>query len=105
MDSTVVDRLYTEFSDLLTVLEKKDELSLRSVADDNFRKALLMAAASYFEKRMSEEVLNFTAAVTTETHVLTCLGRNKVISRQYHTWFDWKNKNINKFFYLFGKEF
>ena len=31
--------------------------------------------------------------------------RNKAIARQYHTWFEWTEKNANKFFALFGSEF
>ena len=31
--------------------------------------------------------------------------KNKAIARQYHTWFEWTDKNANKFFSLFGTEF
>ena len=105
MSATVVDRLHREFSDLVGVLESAGELSLRSVADDNLRKSLLMASASYFERRMTEAVLEFVAAVTADGHILTWLVRNKVVSRQYHTWFDWDKKNVNSFFGLFGVDF
>jgi hypothetical protein len=102
---TVVDRLHREFSDLLGVLESAGEPSLRSVADDNLRKSLLMASASYLERRMTEAVLEFVAAATAEDHILTWLVKNKVVSRQYHTWFDWEKKNANNFFGLFGVDF
>ena len=105
MSATVVDRLHREFSDLLSVLDTAGEPSLRSVADDSLRKALLMASASYFERRMTEAVLGFVAAVTADGHVLTWLVKNKVVSRQYHTWFDWDKKNANSFFGLFGINF
>jgi HEPN superfamily RiboL-PSP-like protein len=105
MTPTVVDRLHKEFSDLIRVLDLAGEVSLRSVADDIFRKALLMSAASFFERRMTESVLQFVVQVTAEDHVLTWLIRNKVVSRQYHTWFDWEEKNANNFFGLFGVEF
>lgn len=105
MSATVVDRLHAEFSDLLTVLDRMGEVSLRSVADDSFRKALLMAAASHFELRMKDIVLDFVSEVTSESHVLTWLVRNKAVSRQYHTWFNWESKNANSFFGLFGTNF
>jgi len=105
MGPTVVDRLHTDFSGLLAVLGTADKVSLRNVADENFRKALLMAAASYFERCMTDAVLDFVAEVTTEGHVLTWLIRNKAVSRQYHTWFNWEQKNVNSFFGLFGKAF
>ena len=55
--STVVDRLHESFAYLLAVLDDAGELSLRTVADENFRKSLLLAATSYFERRMTETVL------------------------------------------------
>lgn len=30
---------------------------------------------------------------------------NKAVSRQYHTWFQWKESNANSFFGLFEKDF
>ena len=59
MPSTVVDRLHEDFAGLLAVLDKAGEVSSRAVADENFRKSLLLAAASYFERRMTETVLSF----------------------------------------------
>jgi len=37
MGPTVVDRLHTDFSGLLAVLGTADKVSLRNVADENFR--------------------------------------------------------------------
>ena len=98
MDAPVVDRVHNEFSELLKVLDKMNEVSLRNTVDDNFRKLLLMAAASYFERRMTDAVLNFAAEITTEDHVLTYLIKKKAVSRQYHLWFDWDARNANRFF-------
>ena len=56
---TIVDRLYQNFADLLSALDNAGEVSLRTVADENFRKSLLLAVASYFERRMTETVLTF----------------------------------------------
>ena len=104
MHATAVDRLHEEFADLLTGLDAND-VSRRSVADDNFRKILLMAAASYFEKSLSDAVIHFAEGATAESHPLMWLVKNKAVSRQYHTWFDWDTKNANKFFRLFGESF
>ncbi len=43
MGSTVIDRLHTEFSDLLEVLDRAGEVSLHSVVDDNERIFALFA--------------------------------------------------------------
>ena len=105
MRETIVDGLHTEFSAILAYLEKNNEVSWRSVVDNNFRKIVLMAAASHFEQSMTNAVLNFAKQTTAENHPLTCLVKNKAVSRQYYTWFDWKQKNANKFFKLFGDDF
>ena len=106
MPSTVVDRLHESFAGLLSVLDDAGEVSLRTVADETFRKSLLLVAASYFERRMTESVLAFVEEVTNRNVPVTALVRNKAVSRQYHTWFDWDNgKNANSFFGLFGNDF
>lgn len=105
MTGTVVDRLHGEFSSLIAFLETASEVSLRSTADDNLRKALLLAAASHFETRMTDVVLLFVSKVTNQHQLITSLVRNKAIARQYHTWFTWDSKNANSFFAMFGQDF
>ncbi len=103
--STVVDQLHESFARLLSVLDDAGEVSLRTVADETFRKSLLLIAASYFERRMTESVLSFVEDVTNRNVPVTALVRNKVVSRQYHTWFQWEGANANSFFGLFGNDF
>ena len=102
---TVVDRLHDEFVALVTFLDSANEVSHRSVADENFRKALLLAAASYFEYRMSREIVDFVEEVTSKEHVVGWLVKKKAVARQYHTWFDWNARTANQFFGLFGESF
>ena len=64
-----------------------------------------MTVASSFERRLTDTVINFTIEATSEKHLLVWLVRNKAVSRQYHTWFDWNKRNANKFFGLFGPAF
>ena len=105
MTMTVVDRLHDEFSDLLRVLDNASEISLRSTADDNFRKSLLLSAASYFERRMTDTVVSFVDETTSGDPLVNSFVQNKAVSRQYHTWFSWDQKNANSFFGLFGNDF
>ena len=105
MPSTVVDRLHEQFAGLLSGLDGAGEVSLRSVADDNFRKSLLLAAASYFERRLTEAVTSFVDDATKGNMLVAELVRNKAVSRQYHTWFDWDKNNATRFFALFGSDF
>lgn len=105
MPPTVVDRLHEDFTGLLEVLDEAGEVSLRAVADENSRKSLLLAAASYFERRMTEAVLSFVEDATNRNVLVTALVRNKAVSRQYHTWFQWDKNNANSFLGLFGSDF
>lgn len=100
--TTAVDNLHEEFAALLAFLDEAKEPSLRSVADNNFRKALLLAAASYFEHRLTQCVMDFVDDATSRDHVIKWLVKRKAVERQYHTWFDWDARNANRFFSLFG---
>ncbi len=105
MADTIVDRLHNELSILLTILDRANEISLRSTADDNWRKSLLLSAASHFERRMTDNVLEFINEMANENYLITSFVKNKAISRQYHTWFNWDQTNANSFFGLFGDSF
>lgn len=105
MAMTTVDRLHDEMAAILSYLTDREEYELRHVADEQFKKSLLMAAASHFEKSLTGAVMTFADEVAGKGHVLTELIRTKAISRQYHTWFDWERRNANKFFSLFGSDF
>lgn len=80
-------------------------MALLPVVDEAFPKALLLAAASHFEKRLTETVEDFAKEVTTDDHPIVSLVKAKAIERQYHGWFDWNKGNANKFFSLFGTGF
>lgn len=103
-EQTPVDRFFTEASVILEALPDT-EPSLRITANDNFRKSLLLAAASYFEKRICDIVLEFVRERSKGSVLLEEFVRNKAITRQYHTWFDWEKNNANRFYSLFGKSF
>ena len=105
MSETIVDGLYKDFSAILDFLDKAGEVSWRSIANENFRKVLLIAAASRFEQSMRDVMLDFVKQTTAENHPLTWLVKKKVVDRQYHTWFSWEKRNANQFFQLFGEDF
>lgn len=104
MDNTPVDRLYEESKAAVVSLEL-NEPSLASAASDNFRKALLLASASHFESVLTTTVVEYVHEVSSGSARLVSFAKNKAISRQYHSWFDWDATNANKFFALFGAEF
>lgn len=104
MSDTSVDRLYSEAKEILSCLDHAGQVSLGSAAQDQFRKAVLLASASYFENILSGCV-NCFASEFSNSDLLVYLVQNKVVSRQYHTWFNWEAANANSFFALFGPEF
>jgi RiboL-PSP-HEPN len=105
MSATGVDRLHDEFSAIIALLDAQSEPSLRTSVDDNFRKSLLLAAASYFESRMVLCVMTFAEEIAGAGGMLTEFIRIKGVERQYHTWFNWKDNNAANFFALFGADF
>ncbi len=102
--ATPVDRLYEESSSVISALGV-GQPSLAVAAGDIFRKALVLAAASYFEHRVSTCVLDFIEECANGNSLVLGFVKNKAVSRQYHTWFKWDETNANQFFGLFGSPF
>ena len=105
-EETVVDRLYQDFQALIASIDPSD-LSLQTTVRVNFSKALLLAAASYFEERVKRQIIDFVRERSSNDELVVEFLQNKAIDRQYHTFFDWslENKNANRFFALFGANF
>lgn len=101
---TIVDQLHADFQDILETIPGT-ELSLRNVASENFRKSLLLSAASYFERRLVSILTELVDRWSGSTITLNEFVRIKAIERQYHTYFDWERPNGNPFFRLFGPDF
>ncbi len=104
-DATAVDRLYEEATAVINALQGIPTVSLQVIAGDHLRKALLLAAASYFEHRVCGCVLDFVRERSAGSALVENFVRNKAIARQYHTWFKWDDNNANQFYGLFGSEF
>lgn len=100
----IVESLYSQARDLDAFLLSNQEISLKVYADSNLRKSILLASASFYEKQICDLVLDYAKKCTSE-EMLVHFIENKAISRQYHTFFDWKNKSCNSFYGLFGEEF
>jgi hypothetical protein len=99
----LIDNLYGETSRLLTHLSEARDLSLHSFANENLRKVLLLSAASWFETRISEAVERFSEVHANGHPGIMSLIKRKAIDRQYHTYFEWKQKKPGPFYGLFGE--
>ena len=103
MSEAAMDRLFEESTSLVEFLNQSGKF--RVFADEHLSKILLLAAASHFEKRMTDAVMRWSKQRLSVDHPLVNLIKNKAVSRQYHQWFVWEGHNANKFFSLFGKRF
>jgi hypothetical protein len=101
MPSTPIDQFILEHYALTDFLEK--EISFKLNVDREFRKVLVLSVASYFEAQLLESLKEMTKCCMNQP-VAFFLDK-KAISRQYHTYFQWQEKNINSFLGLFGDDF
>ncbi|MFC0471886.1 HEPN domain-containing protein [Halalkalibacter kiskunsagensis] len=102
---TIIDIQFKENEEVLNFLESQHEISFRNDVDNKLKKVLLLSVASFFEKEVTDLVMNYISNKTEDNHLIVSFVNNKAISRQYHTYFDWKGKNANQFFGLFGSDF
>ncbi|MDE2716968.1 MAG: HEPN domain-containing protein [Chloroflexota bacterium] len=102
---SVVDRLFSEHNKVVGLLDEHSELSLRIATEATLRKVLVLSAASYFERYITDAVLRFVGDVSGESACVSALVANKAVRRQYHTYFQWDGNSANSFFALFGTEF
>lgn len=105
MAENIVEKKYDDFKDLLVFLDENGEISLRNDADNNFKKVLILTIASYFETEIFDMLIDFVNKKTNNDKITESLVKNKALSRQYHTFFDWDTNNANKFFSVLGEDF
>jgi hypothetical protein len=110
---TPVDALYDEYLSIVTYLNENSQPSLSSDVNKYFKKVIVLSAASYFEHKIQELLVEFVVKKTNNDIPALNFFKKKAITMQYHTYFSWgeKNKpdrpgkNANTFFSLFGEDF
>lgn len=103
MDDPIVV-LHQQFTEVLSVLDAANEPSLRIASNDMFRKALVLSAASRFEHSVVSALLS---SYKTDKGSLGHRGefvKRQALDSKYHTLFDWRANNANRFLKLFGDE-
>ena len=103
--TSIVDRIYQDNLDLLMFLEEKNEPSFMIQFNTVFTKTLLLSAASYFEHEICRMVQAFIAHKAQNDEYVMAIVKQRIIKRQYHSYFQWKENNANSFFSLFGSTF
>lgn len=99
----IIDSYFRQHKELSDYLMNNREISLKSDADRRFAKVLVLACASYFEERIISILSDYSDSLLNGDEKITNLLKMKAFERQYHTLFDWKENNANRFFSHFGE--
>lgn len=99
----IIDSYFNQHKVLSDFLLENKEISLKSDADRRFTKVLILACASYFEERIISALSSYSDALLNGDEKIYSLLKMKAFERQYHTLFDWKENNANRFFSHFGE--
>ena len=94
----------SEYEALQRYLSENGQASYEAFLHETFSKYLLISCASMFEDTVQDLISEFIAEHT-DSEMVQSLVKNKVIKRQYHTFFKWDGKNANSFYGLFGDKF
>ncbi|MBS1593713.1 MAG: hypothetical protein JST90_05280 [Bacteroidetes bacterium] len=105
MEVSIIDQQYSSGNALVDFLRDQQQLTFYNEAENNFRKTILLSSASYFEKELTETMIEFAKSQTGNNELIISIIKQKAISRQYHTYFEWEKSSANKFFGLFGEQF
>ena len=108
--SNRVEELLRDHRELVEHLESGGSLLLRNRAESAFAKTLLIAAASHFEVRLSQMIIDLYLERTQGAGELAEFVRRQAIGRRFAQLFQWSNdgrpgQNANSFYRLFGDGF
>lgn len=104
MQSPKINALHDEYKELIDFCRTNGQVSFEVSINDIYRKTLLLSAASYFEAVITQSILSFVDNASNRREISELVER-KVVTRNYHTFFEWDGNNTNKFLVLFGEEF
>lgn len=110
---TPVEILNEEYKSIVGFLNDSAQPSLSSDVNKYFKKVIALSAASYFEHSIQEILVSFISQESNNNSKVINFFKKKAIGMQYHTYFDWgekdnpdkPGKNANVFFALFGDDF
>ena len=110
---SMVDGIYEDFQRMMAQIDVS-EVSLRNSVEDMFQKSLCIAIGCYFERRVTDAVLNLARR---DSHSVLASEFVRIwgIGHRYSSLFDWSAwgarttkraaKSGNSFYRLFGAEF
>ena len=99
-----VEGLYNESKAAIDALVSAYLISEAVSVAETARKSLAIAAASAFEKDVTELLLAFSDEVTFRNEYFKSLIYERILNRNYHALFPWKETSAATFFANFGVE-
>jgi hypothetical protein len=105
VDPAFVEDFYARHQTLYDFLINKGEVTFASDFNETFTRSLVLAIASYFEHEMSDILTEIPAKRSNGDPIVTSMIVRQVISRKYHTYFDWDNLKPGPFWALMGPDF
>ena len=108
--SNRVEELLRDHRELVEYLESANSLLLRDRVESAFAKTLLIAAASYFEVRLTQMIIDLYLEITQGAEELAEFVKRQAIGRRFAQLFQWGSdgspaRNANSFYILFGEGF
>lgn len=100
-----IETFYSSHKAVVDFLIVNEQPSFASDTNNSFRRSLILAIASSFEHEITEIIAGIARVHANSNALVAGLIEQKVIPRQYHTYFDWEKKNANKFFAMFGSDY
>lgn len=70
-----------------------------------YSKAMILAAGNWFERKVSEVLVDFARVHSNGDLRVVELVRQRAVARQFHTLFDWEQQVPSRFLALFGDRF
>ena len=105
-----IEELWDDHKELVIHLQSGNQLQLMSRVQDSFGKILIIAVASYFEVRVTQNIVELYSEMTNRAEALAQFVRKQAIGRRFAQLFEWgseskSGRNANSFYNLFGTEF
>ncbi len=105
-----IDEIWHDHRELVAYLQSSNQLQLQSRAEEAFGKTLLIAAASYFEVRLTQIIIELYRELTRGAEALAQFVKNQAIGQRFAQLFQWRDgtgssRNANQFYSLYGPGF
>lgn len=99
---TIIEGIFSNQRLVIDMLRPED-ISLSIDTDALLTKALVLAAASEMESRVTNTIRAYVREIAGADHPMEAFLVNQALERKYHTLFDWNKRNANSFFGKFGE--